>query len=150
MPRFSLAVESILLRSGWFPHRRFDLAQWRAALPDFTWHAAAEEFLQEFGGIRVDIAGPGVTCAREPFQFDPELALGEEGRFAEMSEMFDRKFFPLGEVGQGEFFLAIDEEGIIYLLGAWVFRLGVGDLALEHLVTGVAAERLSPPTGSAP
>lgn len=117
-------------------------------MPDFVWHGAAEEFLQEFGGLRVDISGPGITCAREPFELDPELAIGEEERFAEISESFNRTFFPVGELGQGEFFLAIDEEGVVYLLGARVLRLGAGDLALEHLVTGVAPERLSPSTGN--
>lgn len=96
----------------------------------------------------MDISGSGITCAREPFEFDPELAVGEEDRFAELSELFGRRFFPLGETGQGEFFLAIDEEGVVYLLAAWALRVGAGDSALEHLVTGVAPERLSPPTGS--
>ncbi|MFD7631535.1 SUKH-3 domain-containing protein [Streptomyces sp. NPDC059851] len=146
MPRFSDEVEGVLRRAGWLPDRRVDLAQWKVSSAEFTWHAAAEKFLQEFGGLRVDNSGPGITCARESFEFDPELAIGEGERFAELSELFGHKFFPLGEVGQGEFFLAIDEEGAIYLLGAWVLRHGPGDLALEHLVTGVAPERLSRPT----
>lgn len=146
MPRFSREVEGALRLAGWVPDRRVDLDQWKASLSEFTWHAAAEEFLQEFGGIRVDISGPGITCAREPFEFDPELAIGEGEKFAELSELFGHKFFPLGEVGQGEFFLAIDEEGAIYLLGGWALKHGVGDAALEHLVTGVAPEKLSPLT----
>ncbi|MES9508503.1 SUKH-3 domain-containing protein [Streptomyces sp. NPDC000609] len=144
MPRFSREVEDALRCADWVPNRRVCLDRWKASLSEFTWHAAAEEFLREFGGIRVDISGPGITCAREPFEFDPELAIGEGERFAELSELFGRKFFPLGEVGQGEFFLAIDEEGAIYLLGAWALRHGAGDLALKHLVTGVAPERPSP------
>ncbi|MEV5594683.1 SUKH-3 domain-containing protein [Streptomyces sp. NPDC052496] len=146
MPRFSQEVEGVLRRSGWLPDRRVDLARWKVLAAEFTWHAAAEKFLQEFGGLRVDIGGPGITCAREPFEFDPELAVGEGERFAELSGLFGLRFFPLGEVGQGEFFLAIDEEGAVYLLGAGASRYGVGDLALERLVTGVAPERLSPPT----
>ncbi|MFD7225520.1 SUKH-3 domain-containing protein [Streptomyces sp. NPDC059892] len=150
MPRFSPEAESALRRSGWFPDRRVNITRWKATMPNFAWNAEAEEFLAEFGGVRVENDGPGITCARESFEFDPELAIGEEGRFSELSEFFGLGFFPLGEVGQGEFFLAIDEEGILYLLGSWAFRLGVGDLALEHLVTGVAAERLDLPTGNAP
>ncbi|NEC86429.1 SUKH-3 domain-containing protein [Streptomyces sp. SID12501] len=148
MSRFTSEVESVLRRAGWLPDRRFDLAPWKSSMSGFLWHAAAEEFLQEFGGIRVDISGSGITCAREPFEFDPELAIGEEGRFAELSELFGRSFFPLGEIGQGEFFLAIDEEGVVYLLAAWVLRVSSGDSALEHLVTGVAPERLGAPNGS--
>lgn len=150
MPRFSAEVESVLRQAGWVQDRRVDLTRWKAIMSNFAWNAAAEEFLAEFGGVRVENDGPGITCARESFEFDPELAIGEEGRFSELSEFFGIGFFPLGEVGQGESFLAIDEEGILYLLGSWAFRLGVGDLALEHLVTGVAAERLDLPTGNAP
>ncbi|MEU3540235.1 SUKH-3 domain-containing protein [Streptomyces paromomycinus] len=146
MPRFSREVEDVLRRSGWLPGRRVDLARWKVSAAEFTWHSAAEVFLQEFGGLRVDIDGPGITCAREPFEFDPELAVGEGERFAELSALFGLGLFPLGEVGQGEFFLAIDEEGDIYRLGAGASRYGVGDLALGHLVTGVAPERLGPPS----
>ncbi|MFI5981097.1 SUKH-3 domain-containing protein [Streptomyces sp. NPDC051555] len=145
MPRFSREVEGVLRAAGWLPDRRVGLTQWKASVSEFSWHAAAESFLQEFGGLRVDISGPGITCVREPFEFDPELAIGEGGRFVELSELFGRRFFPLGEFGQGEFFLAIDEQGVIYLLGAWALRYGAGDLALEHLVMGVAPKRLVRP-----
>ncbi|MCM2417705.1 SUKH-3 domain-containing protein [Streptomyces sp. RKAG293] len=148
MSRFSPEVDVVLRESGWFPGRRTEIFRWKVSVPDFIWHAAAEKFLEEFGGINVHISGPGITCAREPFEIDPDLAIGEEGRFAELSELFGRRFFPLGEVGRGEFFLAIDEEGLMYLLATAVLSLGAADLALENLVTGVSAERLSPPTGS--
>jgi len=117
-------------------------------MSEFAWHAAAETFLHEFARIRVDISGPGVTCAREPFEFEPELAMGEEGRFAELSELFHRNFFPVGETGQGEFFLGIDEKGILYLLAARAFSLGPVDVAIEHLVRGIAPERIEPTNGS--
>ena len=145
MSQFSPETDVVLRSAGWLPDRRIDLAGWKALLAGFMWHDAAERFLQEFGGIRVVVRGPGVTCSREPFEFDPELAVGEEGRFAELSGMFGRKFFPLGEFAQGEFFLAIDEENIIYLLGSWALRYGEVDQALEKLVSGVAPEKLDLP-----
>ncbi|WP_439675168.1 SUKH-3 domain-containing protein [Embleya sp. MST-111070] len=148
MVRFSPEVESVLRQAGWVPGRRVDLDPWKASIPNFAWHVAAEDFLREFGGIRVEHGGPGVTRAREPFEFDPELAVGEEDRFAELSESYGRKFFPLGEIGLGEFFLAIDEEGIVYLVAAVALRYGPGDLALEFLVTGVGPERIYPPVRS--
>ena len=145
MSRFSEEVESSLRIAGWQPGRQVDLVHWRAAIPGFSWHAAAEVFLREFGGLRVDLEGPGIARARESFEFDPELAVGEEERFSELSKLFGRNLFPLGALGNGDFFLAMAAAGGIDLLGAWVFRGGVGDLALENLVAGVAPERLAPP-----
>ncbi|MFF2045096.1 SUKH-3 domain-containing protein [Kitasatospora sp. NPDC058170] len=145
MPRFSPETESVLLCAGWTPGRRVDLSDWKTSVREFIWHAAAENFLSEFGGLRVDISGPGVTCAREPFEFDPELAIGEGGRFAELSESLGHNFFPLGEIGRGEFFLAIDEEGVIYLLGAGSKRHGKAELALENLITGIAPKEIVSP-----
>ena len=144
MPRFSREVEDVLRCAGWLPGRRVDLGQWKNSLSEFVWHDAAENFLREFGGIRVEASGPGVDCAREPFEFDPELAIGEGGRFLELSEVYGKKFFPLGETGQGEFFLAIDEKSVVYLLAAVALRFDVVDRALDHLVTGVAPERINP------
>lgn len=145
MSRFSPEVECVLRLADWFPGRQVETGPWIRSLPDFPWHAAADEFLREFGGLRVAISGPGITCACEPFEVDPELAVGEEGRFEELSELFGCQFSPVGETGRGEFFLAIDQEGILYLLAAWALRLGPGDLAVERLVSGIAPERLDPP-----
>ncbi|MFC0006125.1 SUKH-3 domain-containing protein [Micromonospora siamensis] len=148
MSRFSPEVEAVLRQAGWFPQRRIDLGAWQISMREFSWHAAATRFLQEFGGIRVEVSGPGVSCARVPFEFDPELAVGEEERFAEFSEVFGRRFFPVGELGQGEFFLAIDDEAVLYYLSARLFRLGQVDSALACLASGVAAERLDPPAAN--
>ncbi|WP_037675617.1 SUKH-3 domain-containing protein [Streptomyces griseus] len=71
-------------------------------------------------------------------------AVGEEDRFEDLSERFGRGFHPLGEVGT-EFFLGIDEDGVLYLLAAWAFRLGPSDDALENLIRGVKAEKLQLP-----
>ena len=145
MPRFSPETERVLRLSGWFPGRQTEIQDWKLQLSRFSWHSAAERFLTEFGGITVELSGPGVSCARQSFEIDPELAVGEEGRFQELSERFDRRFFPLGEVGVGDFFLAIDENGLLYLLAAWAFHLGAWDEALENLITGVEAMKVSLP-----
>ncbi|MFC3502245.1 SUKH-3 domain-containing protein [Micromonospora krabiensis] len=149
MPPLSPRLELLLRRAGWFPGRQVDIAPWKESLGDFAWHAAAEEFLREFGGVRVEVNGPGAAVAQESFEIDPGLAVGEEKRFAELSVRYGLSFFPLGEVGQGEFFLAIDQDGVLYYLSVAVFRLGLRELGLDHLVGGIAAERISPPSGDA-
>ncbi|WP_405437555.1 SUKH-3 domain-containing protein [Streptomyces avidinii] len=139
-------TDDALRRAGWFPGRQVDVAPWRNSMQGFPMHVAAEEFLREFGGIRVQVSGPGVTCMRIPFEIDPELALGEEDRFLEISRRFDCSLFPVGMKDSGDFFLCIDEDGTVYGLMNWLFLLGRGDAALEHLVTGVAGERVCTPT----
>ncbi|MGW3360279.1 SUKH-3 domain-containing protein [Streptomyces bungoensis] len=143
MSRFSTETEEVLRSAGWLPGRRTNIESWKEQLTQFSWHAAAEGFLAEFGGLTVSIDGPGVTCAREPFRIDPVLAVGEEERFEELSDLFSRRFFPVGEFGVGDFFLGIDEEGVLYLLAAWAFRLGKSDEGLESLIKGVKGVKLS-------
>ncbi|AKJ13349.1 hypothetical protein ABB07_25945 [Streptomyces incarnatus] len=74
---------------------------------------------------------------------DPALAIGEEQRFEELSERFGLRLFPIGEFGVGDFFLGMDEYGVLYLLAAWAFRLGAPDEALENLIKGVRGVRMS-------
>ncbi|MER7534656.1 SUKH-3 domain-containing protein [Streptomyces sp. NPDC097704] len=136
-------MERVLRSSGWFPGRQVDIQAWREGLAEFSWHVAAERFLAEFGGISVNVSGPGITVAREPFDVDPELAVGEEERFEELSDRFGRRFFPVGEFREGEFLLGIDEDGILYSLGAWAFSLGTSDKALGNLIEGVRGVRLN-------
>ena len=100
-------------------------------------HRAAAEFLAEFGRLNLEIDGPGISSAREPFELDPELCVGEEGRFAEWSADLGCSLFPIGELDRGRFFLGISEVGEVYLVETWVASFGVGDAALEGLILGV-------------
>ncbi|MFI0939218.1 SUKH-3 domain-containing protein [Streptomyces sp. NPDC021020] len=140
--RFSDEVHQALTRAGWFPGRQVAVDLSGAGLSGFAWHQAARFFLSEFAGISVEVKGSGVSVAREPFLFDPEAAVGEEDRFEAASERFARHFCPVGEIGRGEFFLAIDENAVMYLLAHEVFRLGPVDEALANLVLGVKATRV--------
>ncbi|MFD4864907.1 SUKH-3 domain-containing protein [Streptomyces sp. NPDC058412] len=145
MSRFSSETDAALRAAGWFPGRQVDVTGWRRSLEGLSMHTAAEDFLQEFGGIRVEVSGPGMTCMRISFEIDPELGFGEEDRFLELSRRFNRSLFPVGMTDSSEFILAIDEEGVIYYAMLWLFSLGLGDSALECLVKGVAGERVSVP-----
>ena len=142
MERFAPDVAAELRRSGWFPGRTIEISNYKDGLPGFLWHEAAERFLEEFGGIRVDLHGPGRSVAKEPFEIDPELAAGEEGRFEELSQKYHRQLFPVGELGQGEFFLAVDQESILYMVGSSIFRLGPSAEGLGKLVLGIQGTRL--------
>ena len=136
-------ADRALRSAGWMPGRRIDVAGWRVALlrSGFPVHRAAEEFLAEFGGLSFDDMGPGVSRAREALVFDPLLAIGEEDRFAAWGKRIDRELCPIGELDGGRFFLAIDEDGMIYLVADWVGRFGIGRDGVDHLVVGIAPDK---------
>jgi hypothetical protein len=139
-PRFAGRVERDLRAAGWFPGRKVDTSAWRDELEasgEVRMHEAAERFLGEFGGLKVAICGPGISGAREPFEFNAGDLYGEEGRFADWSVAMGNSLFPIGELDQGRFFLGISEIGEVFLVETWVASFGVGDTALENLVLGV-------------
>ncbi|WP_110944607.1 SUKH-3 domain-containing protein [Streptomyces niger] len=142
---FSPEVADVLRSSGWTPQRTVDTAQWTNAFEErgIQAHQAVRNFLAEFGGLNVDISGPGINCAREPFELEPLLCLGEEDRFSEWGEELGLQLFPLGELDQGRFFLGMDENGVIYLVADWVARFGPWPQAIDALVRGVAPAEVS-------
>ncbi|MDR6981121.1 hypothetical protein J2X68_007863 [Streptomyces sp. 3330] len=134
----------VLEASGWMAGRRVDTTGWRSRFEavGIVMHDAAEQFLQEFGGLIVSVDGPGINRAREPFELDPELAWGEDDRFSEWSDSLGIRLFPLGEFDHGRFFLGIDDDSEIYLVETWVANLGPMPHALEKLILGVMPRRI--------
>ncbi|WXA90048.1 SUKH-3 domain-containing protein [Pendulispora brunnea] len=97
---------------------------------------AAYKALAEFGGLKMDISGPGVDFAKGSFQLDPTLALGEEDRFGTY-ENRSRRLYPLGEAYGGNPFLGIDEQGCVFVLMDEASRIGRSiEEALEGLLLG--------------
>ncbi|MFE4176433.1 SUKH-3 domain-containing protein [Streptomyces sp. NPDC056909] len=135
----SAEVEAVLRDAGWRPGRSVDTAVWREVLEadGFRMHLAAEEFLREFGGLRVGDRGPGITRAREAIEFDPLLAVGEGDYFGEWSEEIGHRLFPVGELDHGRAFLGLDEQGELYAVADWPARFGRMPEAMENLVLGV-------------
>jgi len=142
--RFPRGVDRALRKAGWSPGRQVDTTQWRDAIDGIDMHPAAEAFLAEFGGLLVDVHGIGRTAAKEPFELDPELCAGEEGRFREWSEFLGRSLYPLGELDHGRFFLGIDESGTLYLVIDWLAVFdGSADAGLIALCQGTMPRELS-------
>ncbi|MFD7097064.1 SUKH-3 domain-containing protein [Streptomyces xanthophaeus] len=142
--RMVAGVLEVLEASGWTPGRRVDTAGWRSMFESvgIVMHDAAETFLQEFGGLTVNVGGPGISRAREPFELDPELAWGEDDRFSERSNELGRELFPLGDLDHGRFLLGIDEGKEIYLVDTWVASFGAMPHALENLILGLMPRRI--------
>ncbi|MFF1453243.1 SUKH-3 domain-containing protein [Streptomyces sp. NPDC058274] len=139
MGRFSEQVDQDLKQAGWTPDRQVDPAPWLSAFEaeGLHGHPAASAFLAEFGGLAVDISGSGISRAREPFELNPLLCLGEGDRFSAWGEDIKRSIFPVGVLDQGRFFLGIDENSEIYLLETWLASFGRMPEAMSNLILGV-------------
>lgn len=118
-PEWCDDTEMRLAAAGWHAGRRMTtlVSAWRSRLSAFRMSEAAERALEEFGGIRVQSAGPGLECVRGSFDLNPELAFGEEDRFAGFAPLAEGDLFPLGEVDAGHAFLGIGPVGRVYLVG---------------------------------
>jgi hypothetical protein len=160
--RFPEDVAAILTRSGWRPAR--DVAEqvdaWFDDLgvdelrQDAGWSAArsaavavAHRVLREFGGLVVDIGGPGRDHAVTPFRlypFPPPAPNSPDVYGLDYLEgKLDRPLFPIGEVDDFQYDLAIDPDGRIYQAGDLDFALGEDiDEALVNLVQGRAVTRV--------
>ncbi len=149
--RWSSETLHILKKAGWHPNRdnleRLDIWKHRLLGPDgyCDMFPAAEQALREFGGIRVEQTGPGRECARSPFVFDPMLAEGEADRFADAESHVGGRLFPLGEAIGGHAFLAIAEDGRVFLVADEVAELGKSIYeAVEALVIGLLPRSVAP------
>lgn len=145
MDETELETERVLRNAGWRPGRKIDTSVWRDRLQmsGFVWTEAADRFLSEFGGLVINHRGPGISCAREPFEFDPLLAEGEDDRFAEWAIVLGEPLSPIGVLDHGRFFLGISRSGEIYLVETWLASFGSGQQALKALVLGIAPREIN-------
>ncbi len=82
-------------------------------------------------------SGPGAEAARESFELNPLLAIGEEDRFAEHALRIGEPLYPLGEAANGHVFLAIAADGRVYALMEELWFLGESmEAAIERLILG--------------
>lgn len=123
------------------------VASWKTTLmlsDGIEMFSSAESVLLEFGGLRIDQQSPGVSCAREPFTFDPTAAVYEGDRFSDFSILLQTRLYPLGEASGGYYFWAIGENGHFYLLMNDLRLLGITlEGALEKLLIGLEAEKIA-------
>lgn len=139
--RFSPATHAALVELGWYPGRDMGIQvnHWKATLErvGFRLFQEAEVALREFGGIHSTISGRGLECAREPFQIDPLLAQHDNDLFAEPTRILGVEIFPLGEVAGGHTFLAIAEDGRVFMFMEDLWLVGATmDEGLEALLLG--------------
>lgn len=134
----------MLRDAGWFPGRSIDIQRWQEEFAVLELHEAGLRFWREFGGLRVEVRGRGITRARVPFSLDPSDA----DRFPttvdeddDWSLAIGRPLVPIGLLSYG-YNLAIDEWGTVFQLETWAARCGPVDEAIEGLILGVMAEEI--------
>lgn len=137
---FSPEVRESLLKAGWAPGRAVDTSTWTVTFAEsgLPAHAAAEEFLAEFGGLSFSPMDDWSMGAW--FEFDPGLCVGEEDRFLEWGAELGSRLLPLGELDGGRYFLGIDEGGIVYLVETWLASFGHSRQAVENLIRRIPPE----------
>lgn len=137
----------VLKEAGWREDYRLpsnQLIAWRNDLLEFPFHQKAKEALTVFGGLEVNIDGPGETMARQAFRVDPVRASGEHELFRLESERIGKPLYPLGDAEGGAYFLAIADDGSVYALGFDCIDLigSTVEQAVESLVLGRKGQRL--------
>lgn len=133
-------VRRILNAAGWNEQRNSssETEAWSSELsPGFRLFPAAEMALKQYGGIHVKQSGPGRKTARQSFELNPLLAIGEQDRFAEHALRIGEPLYPLGEAGDGHVFLAIAADGRVFALMEDLWFIGESmDVAIERLILG--------------
>ncbi|MBM2620561.1 SUKH-3 domain-containing protein [Actinoplanes sp. LDG1-06] len=132
----------ILGGAGWYSGRRVDTSRWSAELAADGYpplHAAAVEFLAEFGGLSIPYGGSGISRAREAIALVPTLCDGEADRFIEWGQDIGHDLAPIGELAGGTCSwtnLGIDERGEIYTVIDGLATFGRMPDALDWLILG--------------
>jgi hypothetical protein len=143
---FSAEVRHVLSTAGWAADRDLSkqLEVWTRELgAEFKAFPAVREALRKYGGLVVNQSGPGEECARETFELDPLLAIGEGDRFRDHAERLGTELYPLGEAGNGHVFLAMSPDGRVFALMEDVWLLGQSlENAIESLVRGRNLKRI--------
>jgi hypothetical protein len=135
-------TERHMRTAGWEPSRNIAdrVEHWVSELAKtdgFEIFDSAQQALERFGGLEVDVSGPGLNRARMSFSLDPLLAIGEGDRFAHFARRIGFALFPLGEVAHGHAFLGIAADGRVFIVGDDLIEVGKSmEDAIDALITG--------------
>lgn len=144
--RFSKFTENILRKAGWFPGRNMPetVTNWKAELQktdNKEMFAEAEKILLEFGRLKIKQGSANNPNTRSYFEINPSLVVYEGDRFEDFEKVLETTLYPLGEAESGHVFLAVSEDGRIFLvmMDLW-FVANSFDEALENLILGKMPE----------
>ena len=144
---------NLLIEAGWDKNRDVS-SQVKYPKNDFEYPNFLREILNNIYGLEIDSVmtdfvedgqirriNTGITI------IDPMLAEGENEEnslFNYYSNKLKTNLYPLGETGEGYFYLAIDSNAALYMLGSPVFKMDDDfNKGLEKLLTGQKGKKLN-------
>jgi hypothetical protein len=145
MPTWSSRTLEILRTAGWREGRKAKVKEMMQALGSAGYlpHAAAEDFLNTFGGLELEVPD-AVPPAAEDWHFRADLAAEEISRASirRYEARLETTLCPIGQAFRDHMTLMMGADGAVY--GAYdqpVWRIGAsGHDAIEHLCNGVPLE----------
>lgn len=153
--KLNVDTVELLTKAGWFENRKISFKSIypkEFELPNFV-----ENILENIYGLEVKTEptirmknNMNVSVFYEDIIFNPEFSLGENedgGTFSHYSKLLKRRFYPLGEITNEVFYIGIDEDRILYLMGDIIFKMG-DDFheCLDNLLMGIKGKRLNEET----
>jgi hypothetical protein len=144
--RWSAHTDRVLRAGGWFPGRSVPVTTWESILlesGEYEIHDAARRFLAEFGHLGIPPRAPLDTMPWTDFQLDPLLAMWDAEILDDLGEQAGADLYPLGMVDRRNRYLAMAEDGAVYMgmdsVSLWA---ATPDEALEKLTRPVRPEAL--------
>lgn len=142
LQRWSSETDGVLRKAGWQPGRAVATDTWEWILRErgsFVVHEAARRFLAEFGGL-VTYGWPAdSSTTQSAIRFDPLTAEWDEETFARLSEKAGTPLCPVGRADNGNSYLGMAENGVLYLAREGLEPLGdSADQGLDLLVRSQA------------
>lgn len=144
------AIE-ILKKSGWFAERFIEDFQYPS---DFTCPLFVKTLLENIYALVIEtepqISSDNNTkrCFYGNLEFFPEDSFGENenenGTFAYFSKIMGCNFYPLGEITNTFFYIAIDDQQCLFLLGDNIVKLGDSfNQGFNMLLMGIKGKMLN-------
>ncbi|MEM1096329.1 MAG: SUKH-3 domain-containing protein [Bacteroidota bacterium] len=136
---YSKKVASLIAKSGWYEARVSK--GWLQSILEIKFSVPSSHacnFIREFHGLTIEPATLGVDFHPGNIQIDPQLAFGEDDRFAYFSKKVNDDIFPVGEAFGGHQFVGIGSAGYFYVFmdDYIVTKKNENDL-FEHILLGL-------------
>ncbi|MBI4864977.1 MAG: SUKH-3 domain-containing protein [Candidatus Riflebacteria bacterium] len=142
MAALSTGAAELLRRAGWTESYRIDTGRFRQVLESrgYTVHRPVLEFLEQYGGLRVQMRFLGRPDHVEHWHLDAEEAAGSFNvrDVHEMGLQVGAQLCPIGNACNGHWLLLMDERGRVFAGGEGdVTLLGdSGEAAIEDICHG--------------